>query len=134
MAPTVKEGAVRVLPRAQATFESEPHAPEYSCIPVLVKFALEAGAVGALNEIVWLTEAATKLYHTSYPGVPQPDGAGTPVESVEPITLPCVFVHVAPGVKAIAPPQSSLAGAGSVTQIVKVPFVVGTAFDAYNLI
>jgi hypothetical protein len=40
---------------------------------------------------------------------------------------------VTPGIKEMAPPQSSFAGAGLVTQMVKVPFVVGTAFGEYNL-
>ena len=35
----VSEDAVNVSPVLQATVESEPHAPDKSCIPGLVKFA-----------------------------------------------------------------------------------------------
>jgi hypothetical protein len=72
------------------------------------------------------------LYHISYTGVPQ-IGKGTPEDNVELITVPPVLVQVPPGVSVMAPPQSLLAGAGSVTQILNVPFVVGIAFGEYNL-
>ena len=35
----VSEGAVNVVPVLQVTVESDPHAPDKTCIPGLVKFA-----------------------------------------------------------------------------------------------
>jgi len=49
------------------------------------------------------------------------------------MTLPCVLTQVPEEVKAIAPAQLSFAGAGSVTQILKVPLLVGTALVEYTL-
>ena len=45
----ISEGAVNVTPLAQVTVESDPHAPERSCIPGLIKFA--PVAPGLLNVI-----------------------------------------------------------------------------------
>ena len=125
--PTVSPDAVRTSVLLQVIFESAAHEPENSCNPRLIKFA-----PALLNVIVWTVELAINLYHTSYTGVPQIGNEG-PADKVAPTTLPGVFVHVVPGVNTTAPAQLSLAGGGSVMQIVKVPFVVGTAFGEYNL-
>ena len=114
--------AVRLVVLLHEKLASEPQVPDNNWMCGLVK-----PVPRLLKVIVGFVVCAVKLYHTSYVGVPQPVGAGIPEDSVEAITVPPVLTQVCPEVKETAPAQSSLAGTGSVMQILKLPLVVGTA-------
>jgi len=90
-----------------------PHGPPNNCIWGFVKFVLLLIVIFGLEIVV------VNLYQTSYTGAPQL-GAGIPPVKVEPTTLPEVFVHapIPPEVNAMAPAQSLLVIAASVTHIV----------------
>jgi hypothetical protein len=96
--------------------------PDNNCKRALVKLAPME-----LKVIVGLVVCAVNEYHTSYNGVPQPVGAGIEADKVAPLTLPVLLVQVTPDVRVTAPAQLSLAGAGSVMQILKVPLDDGAA-------
>jgi len=56
-------------------------------------------------------------------------GAGIEEDRVEPTTFPAVLLQVVPEISVTAPAQSSLTGAGSSTQILKLPLDAGSAVE-----
>jgi len=125
--PIERPEAVNVPVLLQVTLASVPQVPDNNCMCGLAKFVLP------LMVIVGFVACAVKIYHTSYVGVPQAV-AGTPADNVAPITFPIVFTQVPSVVNVTAPAQLSLAGAGSVIQILKVPVADGSALVEYTLI
>ncbi len=108
-----------VVPQASET--SEAQLPEYSC-----RLAVGIFIPNELSVMVGFTDWAENLYQTSEV-TPAEQPAGILADRVEPTKFPRVLEQVVPEVSVTAPEQSLLAGAGSVTQILNVPFVVGIA-------
>ena len=80
-----------------------------------------------LKVIVWKADVAVKVYHTSAPGVLEQLLETVGLETVAPAKVAVVGEHDDPGVKVMAPEQSSFdggaLGAGWVIQISKLPVV-----------
>jgi hypothetical protein len=85
-----------------------------------------------LRRIVGSVLCATKVYHTSEE-VALMQKALMPDVAVAPYSVPPVLEQLVPETSVAAFEQSSFDGTGSVTQMLKVPAVVGNALVEYTL-
>src|ERR1044072_53115 len=108
-----KLAAIEVVPHIIAV----PPQPVNNSIPGLVN-----STPRLLNVIVGLVVCAINLYQMSYTTVPaQSPAMVVGVVRVVPYIVAVVFTQLVDEVKVTALPQTSFAGAGSSTQIVKFP-------------